>query len=173
MAIQDRRGNYEDLDISKLVPGERFVTLDHAPDGHYFVGIAIGPNNVVRLASWDDLTDIKADCEQARDDAQTSATNAATSESNAAEYESDSEAWAVGGRGGVPVAGEDETYNNNSKYYAERSGYYWERVHDAVDLVSPVVTINYATGELEYTGSQLLFYIDQTTGNLIWNVTTA
>ena len=72
MAIQHRRGNYADLDISKLVQGEPFVTLDKV-DGNYYVGIAIAPNNVVRLASWDDLTNIKVDCEQARDDAQASA----------------------------------------------------------------------------------------------------
>lgn len=43
-----------------------------------------------------------------------SATNASTSESN-------SEAWAVGKRGGIPVQTEDETYHNNSKYYAEQA----------------------------------------------------
>ena len=31
----------------------------------------------------------------------------------------DAEAWAVGERGGVPVTSGDETYENNSKYYAE------------------------------------------------------
>lgn len=172
MAIQHRRGNYEDLDISKLVQGEPFVTLDYAPDGHYYVGIAIGPNNVVRLAAWDDLTDVLNDCRQAASDAHDSETNAATSEQNAADSESNAEAWAVGERGGVPVTSEDDTYENNSKYYSERSGYYWDCVHDAVDLVIPTVTINFTTGELEYTGSQLMFYIDQTTGNLMWNVTT-
>lgn len=72
-------------------------------------------------------------------EASTSASNAATSASNAAESASgastsataaagsataaaasaqDSEAWAVGQRGGVDVPASDETYENNSKYYA-------------------------------------------------------
>ena len=33
----------------------------------------------------------------------------------------DSEAWAVGERDGVPVGPSDETYHNNSKYYAEQA----------------------------------------------------
>lgn len=33
-----------------------------------------------------------------------------------------SEAWAVGERGGSPVASGDVTYHNNSKYYAEQAG---------------------------------------------------
>lgn len=33
-----------------------------------------------------------------------------------------SEAWAVGERGGSPVASGDGTYHNNSKYYAEQAG---------------------------------------------------
>ena len=32
------------------------------------------------------------------------------------------EAWAVGERGGVPVQEGDQTYHNNSKYYAEQAG---------------------------------------------------
>lgn len=173
MAIQHRRGNYADLDVSRLVQGEPFVTLDHAPDGHYFVGVAIGPNNVVRLAGYDDLTDILADCEQARDDAQDARDDAQTAETNAENSASDSEAWAVGERGGVPVTSGDDTYENNSKYYAEQASDYWDAIDEAVDLVTPVVTLNYLTGELEFSGSQWVFYIDSTTGNLMWNVVHA
>lgn len=36
----------------------------------------------------------------------------------------DSEAWAVGERGGVPVPSGDETYHNNSKYWAEQAAQY-------------------------------------------------
>ena len=173
MAIQVRRGNYADLDRSKLVQGEPFVTLDNAPDGTPFVGITIAPNNVVRLASYDELVDVKTDCEQYRDDAATSATNAATSEANALDSAEDSEAWAVGQRGGTDVPNTDPTYENNSKYYAEQSGDYWDKVHDAVDMVIPEVTIDFTTGELLYSGSQLLFWVDNATGNLMWNVVTA
>lgn len=74
--------------------------------------------------------------------AATSATNAATSESNASDsattastkatdastsatqaegFSKDSEAWAVGKRGGVDVESTDDTYENNSKYWAEQA----------------------------------------------------
>ena len=91
MAIQVRRGNYADLDKSRLVQGEPFTTLDTAPDGEYYVGMAIAPNNVVRLATYDALVDIRTDCEQYRDDAHDSAVAAAASEANAAISETN--AW--------------------------------------------------------------------------------
>lgn len=169
MAIQHRRGNYADLDISRLVQGEPFVTLDKV-DGNYYVGIAIAPNNVVRLASWDDLTNIKVDCEQARDDAQASALAASTSETNAGSSALDSEAWAVGEKNGVPVGNTDPRYENNSKYYAQEAGTYWGYIDAAVQHIIPSVSIDYTTGELMYSGTQLMFWIDQTTGYLMWNV---
>ena len=166
MAIQERRGNYADLDKSKLVAGEPFICLDTDPNGEYYAGIAVAPNQVMRLANYDSLLDVKIDCEQYRDDAQASATAAADSESN-------SEAWAVGQRGGTDVPSTDPTYENNSKYYSEQAGDYWTAVHDAVDLVTPTVTIDYTTGQLMYSGSQLLFWIDTATGFLNWSVVTA
>ena len=163
MAIQQRRGNVADLDISKLVQGEPFICLDKDANGRFYAGIATAPNQVMRLAEFNEMLDVLTDCEDARDAAQTSEANAADSESNA-------EAWAVGQRGGTDVPSTDPTYENNSKYYSEQAGDYWSAVHDAVDLVTPTVSINFATGQLEYSGSQLLFYIDQTTGNMMWNV---
>ena len=166
MGIQVRRGNYADLDTSKLVPGEPFVTLDEVPTGGYFVGMTIAPNNVVRLATHDDLTDIKTDCEQARDEAVASASSAATSESNA-------EAWAVGQRSGTDVPSTDPTYENNSKYYAGLAEDAWDNIDDAVQFLTPTVTIDFTTGQLMYSGSQLVFWIDSATGLLNWNVVTA
>ena len=141
MAIQVRRGNYADLDKSKLVQGEPFVTLDKY-DGDYYVGMAIAPNNVVRLATWDDLTDIRTDCVDARDEAVASAENAATSEENAEDY-------------------------------CERAETAWDNIDEAVSFLTPQVSIDFDTGELEYNGSQILFWIDQPTGNLMWNVISA
>lgn len=169
MAIQHRRGNYADLDTSRLVQGEPFVTLDKV-DGEYYVGIAIGPSNVVRLASRDELTDIKVDCEQARDDAQAAAIDAALSETNAGNSALDSEAWAVGEKNGVPVGNTDPRYENNSKYYAQEAGTYWGYIDAAVQHIIPSVSIDYTTGQLMYSGSQLMFWIDQSTGYLMWNV---
>ena len=36
--------------------------------------------------------------------------------------ENNAEAWAVGERKGVPVSETDQTYHNNSKYYAQQAG---------------------------------------------------
>ena len=152
MAIQVRRGNYLDLDTSKLVQGEPFVTLDTVGDS-YYVGMAIGPSNVVRLATYDELTDIKQDCEDARDDAQASAIAAALSEGNAFDSAEDSEAWAIGERSGTPVPSTDPTYENNSKYYSEQSETYWDYIDNAVQLVTPQIDINWSTGQLEVSGS--------------------
>ena len=59
--------------------------------------------------------------EQAEGDASESATSAAGSARAAATSESNAEAWAVGTRDGAPVPETDETYHNNSKYYAEQA----------------------------------------------------
>lgn len=106
MAIQVRRGNYADLDTSKLVQGEPFVTLDKV-SGEYYVGIAISPSNVVRLATFDELSNVLTQCLDAKDDAEDSA--------------EDSEAWAVGKRGGVDVPNTDPQYHNNAKYWADEA----------------------------------------------------
>ena len=53
--------------------------------------------------------------------ASAAATSAATSEGNAEESAQDSEAWAVGTRGGIAVPNSDETHNNNSKYWAQQA----------------------------------------------------
>lgn len=50
-----------------------------------------------------------------------SATAASGSANTAAQKALDSEAWAVGERGGEPVAPSDPTYENSAKYWAERA----------------------------------------------------
>lgn len=169
MAIQHRRGNYADLDISKLVQGEPFVTLDKV-GSDYYVGMAIAPNNVVRLATWDNLTDIKTDCEQARDDAEDARDAAQLAETASENSALDSEAWAVGQQNGSDVPSTDPRYENNSKYYSDQSGTYWQYVHDAVDMVVPSVSVNFTTGQLEITGTSLVFTINQTNGQLEWDI---
>lgn len=163
MAIQERRGNIADLDTSRLVQGEPFICLDKDADGRFYAGIAVAPSNVMRLAEFNEMLDVLNDCEDARDDAVASASAAATSESN-------SEAWAVGERGGTPVGSTDPTYENNSKYYAEQAGDYWGYIDAAVQHIIPSVSIDFTTGQLMYSGSQLMFWIDQSTGYLMWNV---
>lgn len=46
---------------------------------------------------------------------------AANSATAAADRAEDAEAWAVGKRDGVPVTSSDETYENNSKFYAQQA----------------------------------------------------
>ena len=170
MAIQVRRGNYADLDTSKLVQGEPFVTLDTAPDGAHYIGMAIAPNNVVRLASYDDLTDIKQDCLDARDDAEQARDDAQAAQGLAEDSAEDAEAWAVGERNGTPVTSGDETWQNNSKYYAGQAQTAWTNIDNAIDQVVPTVWLDFTDGNLYYTGSSLGFFIDQTSGNLCWEV---
>ena len=86
------------------------------------------------------------------------------------EHAEDSEAWAVGERGGTPVSSGDETYDNNSKYYAGLSHNYWDLVDAAVSMVTPTVNMNFITGELEITGTSLVFSINDTTGDLEWDI---
>lgn len=50
-----------------------------------------------------------------------SAASAAESEESAGESAQNSEAWAVGTRGGQAVPASDETHNNNSKYWAQQA----------------------------------------------------
>lgn len=52
MAIQMRRGQYADLDKSKLVAGEIVVALDNNKD---YVGVAKAPSDVIELATKDDI----------------------------------------------------------------------------------------------------------------------
>lgn len=50
-----------------------------------------------------------------------SASSASASATQSQNYSRDSEAWAVGTRNGTSVPSTDETYENNSKYYAEQA----------------------------------------------------
>lgn len=96
---------------------------------------------------------------------------------------SDSEAWAVGQRGGSDVDPTDPTYENNSKYYAEFAN---DRATDAEtasqaaeDTLEEVIRVanditfevDFLTGNLVYTdNSAYSFSINETTGNLEWEV---
>lgn len=61
-----------------------------------------------------DLTELREDMARAVEAAGDAKADAETQAANA-------EAWAVGTRGGTDVSTEDETYHNNSKYYAEQT----------------------------------------------------
>ena len=63
----------------------------------------------------------------------TLATTQATNSTNSAE---DSEAWAVGQRGGIDVPSSDETYQNNSKYWQERANYWYQQAQAIAESFS-------------------------------------
>ena len=103
--------------------------------------------------------------------------------SKAEQASSDSEAWAVGQRGGTPVDPTDDTYENNSKYYAgladdratdaETASQAAEDTLEEVIRVANNITfeVNWQTGNLEYTdNSAYSFSINEATGNLEWEV---
>jgi hypothetical protein len=98
-------------------------------------------------------------------------------------YASNSEAWAVGKRGGTDVPDTDETYQNNSKYYSQQSANsaqsalttkaecegILEEVQRAADKF--VFFVDFETGLLMYQDTAtFLFSINSTTGNLEWEV---
>jgi len=68
--------------------------------------------------SASDASNSAAAAAQSAVNASNSAENAAEAASEGIGYKEDSEAWAIGKRGGVDVGSSDETYHNNSKYYA-------------------------------------------------------
>lgn len=95
----------------------------------------------------------------------------------------DSEAWAIGQRGGVPVTDEDATYHNNSLWYATQSSNSAEsalttkgeceailaEVQAAADNF--IFWVDYETGLLMYQDtSNYNFEINRTSGNLEWEV---
>lgn len=103
--------------------------------------------------------------------------------SKAEQASSNAEAWAVGERGGSPVDPTDDTYENNSKYYAgladdratdaETASQAAEDTLEEVIRVANNITfeVNWQTGNLEYTdNSAYSFSINEATGNLEWEV---
>ena len=74
----------------------------------------------------------------------TLATTQATNSANSAE---DSEAWAVGQRGGIDVPSSDETYQKNSKYWQERANYWYQQAQAIAESFSgalrPIGTVTF------------------------------
>lgn len=79
--------------------------------------------------------------------------NASASERSANEWELKSEAWAVGKRNDVPVSSDNETYHNNSKYWAEQSRdktvFGDQTLYDAMNYVYPVGSIYMSTVNMD------------------------
>lgn len=89
-------------------------------------------------------------------------------------FAEDSEAWAVGQRGGVDVDSSDETYNNNSKYYSEQAEQAVSNLETTVTEIvedyledhpvsAPVQSVNGYTGAVSLTYSDVGALSDATT----------
>lgn len=113
----------------------------------------------------------------------TSEAAAAASAASADGFAEDAEAWAKGTRDGTAVGSSDDTYHNNSKYYAERAAASESNAADsasdaagALSQIDGIVngtrfTVDFATGELKYTNEATYsFSINTATGNLEWEV---
>lgn len=73
-----------------------------------------------KWAQWTDGTNPSAtdNAKAWAGQSQSHASSSASSALDSADSAEDSEAWAIGERGGTPVGSSDETYHNNSKYFA-------------------------------------------------------
>lgn len=102
----------------------------------------------------DDAEDSKDLAEQAVTDAQAQVTlaqqkvtQATTQATNSANSAKDSEAWAIGKRGGVDVPTTDETYQNNAKYWQERANYWYQQAQAIAESFSgalrPIGTVTF------------------------------
>lgn len=102
----------------------------------------------------DNAEDSKDLAEQAVTDAQAQVTlaqqkvtQATTQATNSANSAKDSEAWAIGKRGGVDVPTTDETYQNNAKYWQERANYWYQQAKAIAESFSgalrPIGTVTF------------------------------
>ena len=126
MAIQVRRGNYNDFDPTRMVAGEFAVCLDNER-----VYMTISPGNVIQLGTMSAIQTALAQAQEYAEHSEAWAVgtndgspipNTDPAYNNHSKHHSqDSEAWAVGQRDGVDVPDTDPTYHNNAKYWAEQS----------------------------------------------------
>ena len=101
----------------------------------------------------------------------------------AEQFSEESEAYAVGKRGGADVSPEDPTYHNNSLWYATQSsasaGLAVEAKENCAEILDQVeLIVNKATFWVDFTSGELMysddavyvFEINPQTGNLEWEV---
>ena len=112
-----------------------------------------------------DAETAKNEAEAAAEAAQAAKEAAEASAESAENSQEDAEAWAVGERGGEPVAPSDPTYFNNAKHYAlvaqqgaDRAGYAFFDVNDSDGNMYVTITENLA--------QDVTFAVDETIGEL-------
>ncbi len=82
-----------------------------------------------------------ADCISAKEGAELAKVSAQTSATNAEDSAKDSEAWATGKRAGTDVPSTDDTYENNSKYYADLAKQYKDAAEAVVGIGIATTTV--------------------------------
>lgn len=164
MAIQVRRGNYNDFDPTRMVAGEFAVCLDNG-----YVYMTISPGQVVQLGTatvvqnFAELSEAwavgtKNGTAVPSTDPQYNNNSKYYAETSEVSAE-DSEAWAVGQRNGVDVSSTDPTYHNNAKYWADNMNVRFTESTDASSTryACQILTVN----EVDYTISDSV-YMEQT-----------
>ena len=102
--------------------------------------------------------------EQSADSATTSNTYA----TNAQNSSYDAEAWAVGQRNGSDVGSADNTYHNNSKYYAAQA----RSTADEIESVTPVTVYQTSTSGTEIPAGTWTDTPTPVTGRYLWSKST-
>lgn len=145
----------QDEKIKPTIWGENLVVRLGTPTG------SIGTEPTPSI-----YAQILAVADEAKEIAQEAYSRAVTAQDSAEASAENAEAWAVGQRNGQDVSPTDETYHNNSKWYAElarqgaeEAGYAWFDIDESDGYMYVTVTdnlaedvrfeINEQTGELE------------------------
>lgn len=98
--------------------------------------------------------------------AQLSANAANSAKNDARVYSQDSKAWATGIRNGEPVTSEDETYQNNAKYYAESiSGDAAAAAQSASDAAASAASVGQSAAQIAQNASDIEDLKSATTQN--------
>jgi len=158
--IQSRRGAYADFDPSKQTAGEFATILSGDPNATDGLAVyqTFSGGIAKRLCTYQEVSGLVTLAEGYADSAEADA--------EIAEVQATlSESYAVGDTGSR--AGET---TDNSKYYKEQAQIYKEFVENALDLNIPTFTVDFETGNLMYDGGMFVFTINNTTGNLEYEV---
>ena len=136
MALQIRRGNYNDFDPTRMVAGEFAVCLDNSK-----IYMTIAPGSVIELGTATVVRnyELLAEAWAIGEKDGTPVTSSDPTYQNNSKYYSetsqsraeDAEAWAIGKRGGVDVPSSDPTYHNNAKYWSDNMNVVFTESTDA------------------------------------------
>lgn len=173
MTTQD--GTQYSCDVASLIKSYSFEdssTIDFTDtidsSGNHTIKAGILPNSITDdMMRTDYLADITAQANLASSSAVSAGTSALTSNNRAL----DSEAWAVGQRAGVPVTSEDDTYQNNSKYYASQTKILTDDCIDQINRALSIATFSVDNnGMLIYTDNSAFAFSVDNNGMLNWEV---